>query len=67
MMCAGHLVWLEEGRSLGADGGGQVIRCGWRRAGPSLQHSCIYHNIYIFLIVSKCLRMLRYLQTYTGP
>ena len=24
---------MEEGRSLGADGGGQVTWCGWRRAG----------------------------------
>ena len=33
MMWAGHLVWMEEDRSLGADGGGQVTWCGWRRAG----------------------------------
>ena len=28
---------MEEGRSLGADGGGEVTWCGWRRAGHLVQ------------------------------
>ena len=37
MMWAGQWVQMEEGGSLGADGGGQVTGCRWRRAGHWVQ------------------------------